>query len=185
MYITCIVIILSREQKVKALIRLSALVCTCWSVPLLFTYNKNRFSHDVAHIIDDAYQNAYTKHLDPGMNNLIAIIVPSLLILFDVMCFLYILPFMQHKFPVLGPFLGSWESYSVIYWYMNTIFASKLKGVRKTLTLGPSLKQVIKSYTIKKLLMLECKCLMECLNLCPPAIDSWHAEPVYSLLKTV
>ena len=64
------------------------------------------FTQCGSYIIDDAYQNAYTKHLDPGMNNLVAIIVPSLLILFDVMCFLYILPFMHHKFPSFRPILG-------------------------------------------------------------------------------
>ena len=41
-------IILSRQRRTKALIRLRG--CAGWSAPLLFTYGINRFSHDVAHI---------------------------------------------------------------------------------------------------------------------------------------
>ena len=40
--------ILSRQQTTKVLIRLHG--CAGWSVPLLFAYRKNSFSHDVAHI---------------------------------------------------------------------------------------------------------------------------------------
>ena len=39
--------LLSRQRTTKALIRLRG--CTGWSAPLLFTYDKNRFCHDVAH----------------------------------------------------------------------------------------------------------------------------------------
>ena len=41
-------IILSRQQTTKALIRLRR--CTGLSVPLLFTYGINRFSHDMAYL---------------------------------------------------------------------------------------------------------------------------------------
>ena len=40
-------ITLSRQQTTKALIRLRG--CAGWSAPLLFAYDINRFSHDVAH----------------------------------------------------------------------------------------------------------------------------------------
>ena len=43
------VIILSRQQTTKALIRLSR--CPGWSAPLLFAYGINRFPHDVAHLV--------------------------------------------------------------------------------------------------------------------------------------
>ena len=38
---------LSRQRTTKALIRLRE--CAAWSAPLLFTYDINRFPHDVAH----------------------------------------------------------------------------------------------------------------------------------------
>ena len=41
-------IILSKQRITKALIRLHG--CAGWSVPLLFAYGINRFSHDVAHL---------------------------------------------------------------------------------------------------------------------------------------
>ena len=41
-------IMLSRQQTTKVLIRLRE--CAGWSVPLLFAYNTNRFSHNVVHI---------------------------------------------------------------------------------------------------------------------------------------
>ena len=41
-------IILSRQRTTKALIRLRR--WAGWSVPLLYAYGKNRFSHDVTHI---------------------------------------------------------------------------------------------------------------------------------------
>ena len=44
----CKISLLSRQRTTKALIRLRG--CAGWSVPLLFTYDKNRFSHDVAHL---------------------------------------------------------------------------------------------------------------------------------------
>ena len=47
--IASIDIILSEQWTTKALIRLRR--CTGWSAPLLFACGKNRFSHDVAHII--------------------------------------------------------------------------------------------------------------------------------------
>ena len=47
--ITSIDIILSKQRTATALIRLRE--CACWSVPLLFAYGINRFSHDVAHFI--------------------------------------------------------------------------------------------------------------------------------------
>ena len=40
-------IILSKQQTIKALIRMRG--CTGWSTHLLFAYGKSRFSHDVAH----------------------------------------------------------------------------------------------------------------------------------------
>ena len=42
-------IILSRQWRTKALIRLHG--CAVWSVPLLFAYDKNRFSYKVAHLV--------------------------------------------------------------------------------------------------------------------------------------
>ena len=39
--------LLSRQRTTKALIRLRG--CADWSAPLLFIYDKNEFSHDVAH----------------------------------------------------------------------------------------------------------------------------------------
>ena len=42
-------IILSRQRKIKALIRLHG--CAGWSAPLLFAYGLNGFSHDVAHLL--------------------------------------------------------------------------------------------------------------------------------------
>ena len=42
-------IIVSRERTTKALNRLRT--CAGWSVPLLFAYDKNVFSHDVTHIM--------------------------------------------------------------------------------------------------------------------------------------
>ena len=48
-------IILSRQRTTKALIRLCG--CAGWSAPLLFTYDRNRFSHDVAQIIAVINQN--------------------------------------------------------------------------------------------------------------------------------
>ena len=39
--------LLSRQRTTKALIRLHR--CAGWSAPLLLTYDKNRFSHNVAH----------------------------------------------------------------------------------------------------------------------------------------
>ena len=49
--IASIDIVLSKQQTTKALIRLCG--CAGWSAPLLFAYSKNRFSHDVAHMIPD------------------------------------------------------------------------------------------------------------------------------------
>ena len=43
----CKISLLSRQRTTKELIRLRG--CAGWSAPLLFTYDKNRFSHDVAH----------------------------------------------------------------------------------------------------------------------------------------
>ena len=45
--LSCKISLLSRQRTTKALIRLRG--CAGRSVPLLFTYDKNRFSHDVAH----------------------------------------------------------------------------------------------------------------------------------------
>ena len=45
--LSCKISLLSRQRTTKALIRLRG--CTGWSAPLLFTYDKNRFSHDVAY----------------------------------------------------------------------------------------------------------------------------------------
>ena len=45
--IATIRIILSRQRTTKGLIRLRG--CVGWSVPLLFVYGINRFSHEVAH----------------------------------------------------------------------------------------------------------------------------------------
>ena len=42
-------VILSRQQTTNALIRLRG--CAGWSAPLLFAYDMNRFSHDVAHLL--------------------------------------------------------------------------------------------------------------------------------------
>ena len=42
-------IILSRQQTTKGLIRQRG--CAGWSAPLLFTYDINRFCHDVAHAV--------------------------------------------------------------------------------------------------------------------------------------
>ena len=42
-------IILSRQRTTRALIRLR--VCGGWSVPLLFAYDKSRFSHDVVQLL--------------------------------------------------------------------------------------------------------------------------------------
>ena len=49
LYLVSIEIILSRQQTIKALIRLHG--CGGWSAPLLFAYGINRFSHDVLLII--------------------------------------------------------------------------------------------------------------------------------------
>ena len=46
--LSCKISLLSRQRTIKALIRLRG--CAGWSAPLLFTYDKNRFSHDVAQI---------------------------------------------------------------------------------------------------------------------------------------
>ena len=45
--LSCNISLLSRQRTTKALIRLRG--CAGWSVRLLFTYDKNMFSHDVAH----------------------------------------------------------------------------------------------------------------------------------------
>ena len=45
--LSCKITLLSRQRTTKALIRLRG--CAGWSAPLLFTYDKNRFSHDGAH----------------------------------------------------------------------------------------------------------------------------------------
>ena len=45
--LSCKISLLSRQRTTKALIKLRE--CAGWSAPLLFTYDKNRFSHDVAH----------------------------------------------------------------------------------------------------------------------------------------
>ena len=42
-------IILSKQRKTKALIRLQG--CAGWSAHLLFSYGINRFSHDVVHLL--------------------------------------------------------------------------------------------------------------------------------------
>ena len=47
--IASIDIILSKQRKTKALIRLRG--CAGWSAPVLFVYSKNRFSHDVAQMM--------------------------------------------------------------------------------------------------------------------------------------
>ena len=51
-------IILSSQWTTKGLIRLRR--CTGWSVPLLFAYDINRFSHDVAHVIRSQCQYQLT-----------------------------------------------------------------------------------------------------------------------------
>ena len=45
--LSCKISLLFRQRTTKALIRLRG--CAGWSAPLLFTYDKNRFSYDVAH----------------------------------------------------------------------------------------------------------------------------------------
>ena len=45
--LSCKISLISRQRTTKTLIRLRG--CAGWSAPLLFTYDKNRFSHDVAH----------------------------------------------------------------------------------------------------------------------------------------
>ena len=42
--------ILSKQRKTEVLIRLHW--CAGWSAPLLFTYGINRFSHDMAHMLE-------------------------------------------------------------------------------------------------------------------------------------
>ena len=49
---------LSRKWTTKALIRLRG--CAGWSAPLLFAYGKNRFSHDVAHIMRNSVKKKDT-----------------------------------------------------------------------------------------------------------------------------
>ena len=51
--LSCKISLLSRQRTTKALIRLRG--CAGWSASLLFTYDKNRLSHDVAHIKNRSY----------------------------------------------------------------------------------------------------------------------------------
>ena len=62
-----IFIILSRQRKTKALIRLRG--CAGWSAPLLFAYDINTFSHEFAHILLQCKINAMLN------NNIFAMIV--------------------------------------------------------------------------------------------------------------
>ena len=60
--ITSIGIILSRQRRIKALIRLHR--CASWSVPLLFAYGINRFSHDVAHLARSLFSVKFIMEMD-------------------------------------------------------------------------------------------------------------------------
>ena len=57
--LSCKISLLSRQRTTNALSRLRG--CAGGSVPLLFTYDKNRFSHDVAHF---QINRSYHCHLE-------------------------------------------------------------------------------------------------------------------------
>ena len=108
-------IILSKQWTTKVLIRLRR--CTGWSAPLLFAYGKNRFSHDMAHMM--------TYLITPVPRKLLpytSIIIPSAA---------------SYNFPAISSFLSSktraisFRTVAVRGWCTPTSLLVSLRSWRK------------------------------------------------------